>query len=131
MLKTNSKIVNKRLDAYILECMGDYLEENNIDLTDAAGACKYLYKDFMRVHCWEFQHGRAVSASDVFFEYMGGLPFHFDFRNFRHTKDGARAVLAAILEQTETQAARFSYEDSEKLLSNLIFRRVMKYAREV
>lgn len=131
MLKTNSKLFNERLDAYILECMGDYLEENNIDLADAAGACKYLYKDFMRVHGWEFQRGRAVSASDVFFEYMGGLPFHFDFRNFRYTKDGAHAVLAAMLEQTETQAARFSYEDSEKLLSNLIFRRVMKYAREV
>lgn len=131
MLKTNSKIVNKRLDAYILECMGDYLEENNIDLTDAAGACKYLYKDFMRVHGWEFQRGRAVSASDVFFEYMGGLPFHFDFRYFRYDEDGAHAVLAAMLEQTETQAARFSYEESERLLSNLIFRRVMKYAREV
>lgn len=131
MLKTNSKIVNKRLDAYILECMGDYLEENNIDLTDAAGACKYLYKDFMRVHGWEFQRGRAVSASDVFFEYMGGLPFHFDFRYFRYSKDGASAVLAAILDQTETQAERFSHEDSERLLSNLIFRRVMKYAREV
>ena len=131
MLKTNSKIVNKRLDAYILECMRDYLEENNIDLADAAGACKYLYKDFMRVHGWEFQRGRAVSASDVFFEYMGGLPFHFVFRNFRYTKDSAHTVLAAMLEQTETQAARFSYEDSERILSNLIFRRVMKYAREV
>lgn len=131
MLKTNSKIVNKRLDAYILECMGDYLEENEINITDAAGACKYLYNDFMRVHGYEFQRGRAVSASDVFFEYMGGLPFHFDFRNFRYGEDGARAVLAAMLEQTETQAARVSYEDSERLLSNLIFKRVMKYAREV
>lgn len=131
MLRTNSKKVNERLDAYILECMRDYLEENEIDITDAPGACKYLYKDFMRVHGWEFQRGRAIYAGDVFFEYMGGLPFHFDFMYLRYEKDGARAVLKAMLEQTETQAARYSHEQCERLLSSLIYKRVLHYAREV
>lgn len=53
MLKTNCKIVNDQIDNYILDCLEDALQENEINRENKKAAFQFLYDDFLRVESWQ------------------------------------------------------------------------------
>jgi hypothetical protein len=65
-----------------------------------------------------------MSLQDVFEEWASGLPSVLDTCYYYNRS--AVDDLGAILEQTETEKAKYNEQESEKLLTYLIFREIKK-----
>lgn len=127
MLKTNCKIVNDQIDNYILDCLEDALEENEISRENKKAAFQFLYNDFLRVESWQLI--RSHNLQSLFEFYMMGLPFNFNYYNSRYGEGSAKAILKDFLQQTDEEAHKYSYEKAEKTLSYLILKRVQCFAK--
>jgi hypothetical protein len=127
MLKTNCKIVNDQIDNYILDCLEDALQENEINRENKKAAFQFLYDDFLRVESWQLV--RSHNLQSLFEFYMMGLPFNFNYYDSRYGEGSAKAILKDFLQQTDEEADKYSYEKAEKTLSYLILKRVQRFAK--
>lgn len=117
MLKTNSKIVKQRLAQFILE--NTNLEDGEEPKT-VEEACEYLAKDFERREGYRWKYPRHECIQDAFFDFGQGLPNNlFDFFT-RYPKD-AWDILKEMLEETEEEANKFTLDQAEKRLCDLIY----------
>lgn len=119
MLKTNSKIVKERLGKYILDNANveDYEEPKTLE-----EACKYLAMDFTRREGYRWKYPRHCIIQDAFYEWGQGLPNNlFDFFDCRPKEKDAWHILKDMLEETEEEANRFTLEQAEKRLCDLIY----------
>lgn len=131
MLKTNSKKAKENLKKYIMEYSKpsfiDYLnyEKNSILKIDSfSDRCKYLYNRFKEEYCNEWNIKQYKSYQEVFNQWTRGLPVGglFCYWYNREAKDD----LQMILEETEQEKNRYTEEQAEILLTNLIYREILR-----
>lgn len=143
MLKTNSKkainniwaylegfinIINEELIAYHPEW--NYLTAGNIEKDNREILATVIYKEFIIEKVdgnKEYKAGR-VSKQDLFKDWAQGLAMCgiFDYYLYREETNPVR-ILGDILEETETERNRYNEDQAAELLTNLIYREVLKY----
>ena len=126
MLKTNSKKAIENIKNYII---------NNFDFTNYDGyvedeepttfeaIAKFIYKCFITEKRYNNDNYK-YSEQAIFLDWCSGLPSVIDTCYFYNRS--AVEDLAVILEETETEKAKYSEADAEKLLTNLIYREIKK-----
>lgn len=126
MLKTNSKKALENIRSYIVD---NFTPENyNLELSsDFTTAAKVIYNCFIEEKSGTNDWGR-VAEGVIFDDWMQGLPSIFGADYYLHCT--ALDDLGVILEETETEKARFTEDDAAKLLSSLIFREIKKAVKE-
>lgn len=126
MIRTNSKKAKENLYNYIREYCEEYLADNyGIDaetISDKKGLYTAIYNTFreeMRPNCPYYSRKPEIVAFTDWAQglAMGGLFCYYYNRE-------AKEDLAAILEETEEEAARYTEEAAENLLTGLIYREV-------
>lgn len=127
MLKTNSKKARENVRAYIMERenVAEYAEISKNPTFEEIAAT--IYADFYRVYNSDYMH-RTYSEQDYFAEWAAGLPGILDTCYYYNRS--AVDDLAGILEETETEKAKYKEADAEKLLSYLIYREIKKAIRK-
>lgn len=129
MLKTNSKQAKKNIQEYILMDL-DYLEERNEKPFETEqNALAFVYECFLE----EYVTGNTLryygSYYNAFRSWAAGLALGGLFCYYYNRS--AVKDLAEILEETEEQAARFTEEQAEEMLTKLIYRETVKaYEKE-
>lgn len=117
MLKTNSKKARENVKKWILDNLGpDY---NARSFNEAAEIIKAHFYEEKLKNDLRYKAGR-ISHFDLFEDWTSGLPGALccDDIYLRPVVP----VVAAILEETPEEAARFSESDAEKLMIRLIYR---------
>ena len=131
MLKTNSKKAIENIRKYIVENFHvEFSEvwETADEVNDFNEIAKYIYNDFWRVEGDIYKQyikaGRHISKEALFYDYCQGLPGILDTKYFYSRS--AVDDLGEILEQTETEKAKYTEGQAEKTFTNLIFRELTK-----
>ena len=129
MLKTNTNKARENTLRYILED-GDYIEErasyDGIELQTPAEYCAVILEAFKSEYGHEINRRGEYAAFKGWAQglAMGGLFLYY------YNKP-ARDIVAGILEETPEEAARYTEEQAEELLTRMIFNTVSKYAAGV
>ena len=123
MLKANSKKALENIRAYILENADDTNFGGNCDFSDWKAAARFVYDCFRAEKDGD---NRRMTEYQLFEEWASGLPSAFDFCYWYNRP--ALDDLGAILEETETEKARFSESQAEKMLTTLIYNQIRKAA---
>ena len=129
MLKTNSKKARENIRAYIV---------NNFDpcgYTETPpeswpGIAAYIMETF-RAELFNSENIRRYyryNESSAFFAWAAGLPSILDTCYYYNRS--AVDDLGAILEETESEKARYNESDAEKLLTTLIYRELLQGEKE-
>ena len=124
MRSTNKKVI-VNIQNYIIE--NTTLDESGYDVTvsgtDFKNHAKVIYNIFMdEVGKWQVK--RTVPEFEAFKNWCQGLPSALDtcyYYNRSAVKD-----LSAILEQSEAEAARYTEEKAEQMLTWLLYREIKK-----
>jgi hypothetical protein len=127
MLKTNSKKASENLKAYILEHADGTNYGVSLENENFSTVAKFIYNCFIDEKykgAESYYTRQKMSLQDVFEEWASGLPSVLDTCYYYNRS--AVDDLAAILEQTETEKAKYNEQESEKLLTCLIFREIKK-----
>lgn len=128
MLKTNSKKARENVRAYIMERenVAEYAENISNDPTFEEIAAA-IYADFYRVYNSDYVK-KTYAPADYFAEWAAGLPGILDTCYYYNRS--AVDDLAAILEETETEKARYTEEKAENYLTYLIYSEIVKAIRK-
>ena len=118
-LKTNSRKAKENLKHYILTRAAGRIGEDNEKPFSA------IYAIFKEEKSGEYY--RRQPESVVFEDWAQGLAMD---RLFEHYLIDAREPVAAILEQTPEEAARYTDEAAAELLTALIYRTITDEARK-
>lgn len=128
MIKSNSKKARENIRAYILnnfdpESCGH--DKSEFETFEAAAA--FILETFRSEKRYELNCRHSEQA--VFTSWCQGLPSVIDTCYYYNRS--AVDDVAAILEETEEERARYAWSDAderdaEKLLTNLIYRELMK-----
>lgn len=121
MLKANSKKALENIRAYILENADDTNFGGNCNFSDWKAAARFVYDCFRSEKDGD---NRRMGEYELFEEWASGLPSSFDFCYWYNRP--ALDDLGAILEETETEKARFSESQAEKMLTTLIYNQIRK-----
>ena len=134
MLKTNSKKAKENLKKYIMDYSEsvftdeqDYCHESGIkfdlNIDSFSDRCKMLYQRFLEEYCypWNLQQYR-FNYQALFEQWSRGLPCNGLFCYWYNRE--AKEDIAAILEETETEKNKYTEEQAEKLLTNLLYREI-------
>lgn len=117
MLKTNSKKAKENTRKYIIDIFNDYVSTNETGddpVETVKDAAAVIFADCKRV--LNITHNNYVSQA-AFTEYAAMLPGYVE--TFGYT---AFETLAAILEETPEEAAHYTNQDAEKVLSAIVYR---------
>ena len=79
-MRTNSKEVKKAIQNHVLDCVYDYSENEFSTLKEA---CNHLNSEFERNSGHENNLKRYPNNVDRFIDYLQGIPFHFEFENYK------------------------------------------------
>ena len=125
MLKTNSKKARENIKQYIIDGFTpeNYTDEN---ITGFDNISKYILETFRceKYHLKEDFHYYKNNELNAFIDWCSGLPSILDTCYYYNRS--AVADVAKILEQNETEAARYTEEQAEQLLTNLIYRELLR-----
>lgn len=122
MLRTNSKQARENIRAYISEI---YTPEG-YDLPETRSfrdIATNIYNAF-KAETGPRKHNHFTSEQNIFIEWASGLPSIIDTCYYYNRP--AVTDLGDILEETETERARFTEAEAENLLSILIYREIKK-----
>jgi len=126
MLKTNSKKARENIRAYILE----HFDPTNYDLEtvpetfeEVARVILDTFESEKHYHL-EYIKAKGISMQSVFAEWCAGLPSILDTCYYYNRS--AIDDLAGILEETTTEASRYTESAAEDLLTYLIYRELTK-----
>lgn len=135
MLRSNCKKVTSALDQMILENVKEHYGTCSMKAAKnilcyqymiACGVChiersKNIDEAFRRIFSY------YEDLQSAFFEIACGLPswFNFDFI-LRQDSFNAKIVLKNLLEETEEEASKYSFDQAEKQLINMIYCRMRK-----
>lgn len=133
-LKTNSKAVNEKIKKLIIDCYNDsteyYAFEGRQMATDYNGICKDILSAFDTEkvkHNLQYKAGR-ISKQDLFMDWMQGLPTAFSIADDIFYFGDAVDYVGDLLEQTESEKAKYTTEQAEKLACYLFYRELTKHA---
>lgn len=122
MLKTNSKKAVENIRAYIVENFEPCGYDFNGNETDFVSVAQFVYNCFIDEKV-KFDRRRMTEQS-LFFEWCSGLPSILDTCYYYNRS--AVDDLAVILEETETEKARYTETQAEERLTYLIYREIKK-----
>lgn len=125
MLKTNSKQARENIRNYIIA----HYDPDGFDFeeTDDFNTIAHnIYTTFQaeKYYSWHNAKLRGMSMQDLFREWAAGLPSILDTCYYYNRS--AVDDLAAILEETDTEKSKYSEQSAEMLLTNLIYREIMR-----
>lgn len=130
MLKTNSKKARENIRAYIII----NFDPTNFDLTKAPESwpeiAAFILGTF-RSEKFSIENEKRYymyNESAAFMDWAAGLPSVLDTCYFYNRS--AVDDLAGILEESESEKARYSESDAERLLTYLIYRELLKGEKE-
>jgi len=127
-LKTNSNQAMSNLYNYIREYSEDYLVYD-YEIPAAEVETKTgLYKAIYKIFCEEFGRWNRKPEQIAFTEWAQGLALGGLFCYYYNRE--AVKDLGHILEETEAEAAKYTEEKAESLLTYLIYREISKEARK-
>ena len=122
MLKSNSKKAVENIKVYIIErfepCGYDF-EGNESDFKEVA---TFIYKCFYN-EMVKYDK-RRMTEQALFFDWCSGLPSILDTCYYYNRS--AVDDLAAILEESEVEKAKYTEEQAEERLTYLIYREIKK-----
>ncbi len=79
-VRTNSKVVREAVRQHILDSVYDENEEEFGNIDDAS---EYLVSEFKRVADYPNNFNRYPNPQDRFQDYLQGIPFHFEYENYK------------------------------------------------
>lgn len=126
MLKTNSKKARENIRAYIVV----NFDPSNYDLNTAPESwpeiAAFILGTFRdeKYYCINDFHYYKNNECAAFIDWCAGLPSVLDTCYFYNRS--AVDDLGAILEENETEKARYSERDAEQLLTRLIYRELLE-----
>ena len=133
MIKTNSKALNEKIKNLIIDCYNDssdyYGYEGREMATDYTGICKDILTAFENEkvkHDCQYRAGR-ISKQDLFMDWMQGLPTAFSIADDVFYFGDAVDYIGNLLEQTESEKAKYTTEQAEKLACYLFYRELTKH----
>ena len=125
MLKTNSKKAKENIQQYIIDCFepGSYTDE---DIKGFENVAAFILNTFRseKYRCIEDYRYYHNDESLAFADWCAGLPSLLDTCYYYNRS--ARADVARILEQTESESNKYTESESERLLTMLIYRELKK-----
>ncbi len=125
MLKTNSKQAREHIRAYIVERFdaSSYTDTPPESWPEIAA---FILDTFAheKPYSTKYIYRAGLSDEKVFADWCAGLPSILDTCYYYNRS--AVDDLAAILEESESEKARYSESDAEKLLTHLIYRELLK-----
>lgn len=124
MLKTNSKKARKNIQNYIHSYAAEYMRDDyDAEFSNERELCAAIFDAFRREALYpnniKLHGGRYY---DIFKDWAQGLPIGQLFCYWWNRS--AHDDLAALLEETPAEAARFTEEQACDCLTRLIFRAV-------
>ena len=124
MLKTNSKQARENIRAYIVQNVDfdGYGIEKPATFAGIAAAVLDVFRSEYR-----YSIPRSACEQDAFIDWCSGLPSVLDCCYYYNRS--AVADLAAILEETSEESAKYNERSAESLLTRLIYRELVKGAR--
>lgn len=125
MLKTNSKKARENIRNYIV-LIYDGFNYGYPETEDFPTIARIVYKTFQeeKYYSDEYARRRGMSTADLFREWAAGLPSIIDTCYYYNRS--AVDDLAVILEETDTEKLKYNEQRAEWLLTNLIFREIIK-----
>lgn len=131
MLKTNSKKATENLKKWLVEHfdIDAVCDEDKTESEKFEDIAKMIYKSFCRCvwsgkNDYQWFNGSRIRAWSY---WLGGLPSAINSADYYYTRR-AVDVLGEILEETETEKARFSEADAETVMDTLLYRLITKTA---
>lgn len=130
MLKTNSKKAMENIRAYIADNTttdGRGLEKEPETFPEIAA---FILGEFRKEKYWCIQDFRYYGGSEqnAFLDWAAGLPSVLD--TCYYWNRSAVNELAAILEESESEKARYTESQAERMLTVLIYRELLKGEKE-
>lgn len=129
MLKTNSKKARENIRRYIIDNFdaSNYTDTPPTEWHEIAAFILETFADEKR-YSTKYYNRYMISDQAAFVDWCQGLPSVLDTCYYYNRS--AVDDLAGILEETETEKARYSESDAERVLTYLIFRELMKGAEK-
>lgn len=129
MLKTNTRKARENIRAYIVDHFdaSSYTETPPETFPAIAAYILDVFHDEKCKHDKQYAAGR-ISTQELFFDWAAGLPTLLDTCYYYNRS--AVDDLGAILEESESEKARYSESDAERLLTLLIYRELLKGENE-
>ena len=132
MLKTNSKEVKEKINAYIMENFKDYTERG-ADGRDIKFIKNYIARAFINEKLWDKDNNHIKSMDrqgykstyEAFKDWMSGLPSVLDADYYYNIS--AINLVGDILEQTKEERNKYSESQAEELMTQLLFRELDQY----
>ena len=122
MLRTNSKKAIQNIRNHIMNT-SDFENYGINKPSTFKETADFIIRTF---HDEKVRHDkRNMSFQDYFTEWMQGLP-SFGIGDFYYYGTDAKTILMQILEETESEANKYTDEESCKLLTWLIYRELCK-----
>jgi hypothetical protein len=130
MLKTNSKKARENIRSYIVDHFNPCGYEVNQEPETFEEIAKIILETFAeeKPYSTKYIYRYCLSDEKVFMDWAAGLPTILDTCYYYNRS--AVDDLGAILEETESEKARYTESDAERLLTHLIFRELMKGAEK-
>lgn len=119
MLKTNSKKARENVRAYIINhfCPDGY--DFRGDSSDWETVARFIMEQFERE-----KRGERGNHQEIFVDWCAGLPSVLDTCYYYNRS--AVDDLGSILDETETEKARYTEQQAETMLSRLIYAELCK-----
>ena len=136
MLKTNSKKVNEKIKNLIIDSYQDaeeyYSYEGREVATDYEGICADILNAFEieKVKYDNRYKANLISKQALFYDWMQGLPSAFPIADDIFLHSDAVDFMGDLLEETESEKARFTTTQAEELACNLLYRELTKHAKK-
>jgi hypothetical protein len=126
MLRTNSKQARENIARYIVDYAEEEMQEQNAwNAKDGGKQYKNVYDFVLDSFINQYSHEiRRRGAYRAFEDWSRGLPIGNLFCYYYNRS--AHDDLRELLEESEAEAARYSEERSEEVLTLLIFRELEK-----
>ena len=126
MLRSNSKAVSEKVKQWIMDNVdfSGYDEWETLDVTSFREVCRALLETCEKEKFYCSYPSKAAMMEHWFC----GLPFVINTAHYIY-RANAVDMLGEWLEETESEKARFSESDAEKMISRLLIREILKGAR--
>lgn len=128
MLRANCKQAHENIRAYITE---NFTPENYTDTppTTFPEICRFILEIYKEesYYSQEYAHSRHIPDQEIFRDWVAGLPSVLDTCYYYNRS--AVADLGKILEETPAEMERFTEYQAEKLLTDLIYKELVRGCR--
>ena len=119
MLKTSSKQARANVRAYIVNHFNPDLYDFRGDSSDWETVARYIMARFDRE-----KRGERGTRAELFADWCAGLPSVLDTCYYYNRS--AVDDLGSILEETDSEKARYTEQQAEKMLTRLIYAELCK-----